>query len=139
SSEVLWPRIKHKAVELVDLSSAELIRKCICALDSQLRVTPLQYTVQVGVQSDGLTDNQLRSGDGFTVTSTTTEHGASIHSLVKYDPVGKVAENTQQTRDTAATILGRIDPEALEHVSKNPEPSISEASRITAAPKADMA
>lgn len=134
----LWARINHKAVYRVEFDSAELIRKCIGALDSQLRVTPLQYTVQVGVQSDGLTDNQLRSGDGFTVTSTTTEHGASIHSLVKYDLVGKVAENTQLTRDTAATILGRIEPVVFEQFTKNPEHFISEASRIIAEQKAAM-
>lgn len=134
----LWARINHKAVYRVEFDSAELIRKCIGALDSQLRVTPLQYTVQVGVQSDGLTDNQLRSGDGFTVTSTTTEHGASIHSLVKYDLVGKVAENTQLTRDTAATILGQIEPVVFEQFTKNPEHFISEASRIIAEQKAAM-
>ncbi len=134
----LWARINQKAVYRVEFDSAELIRKCIGALDSQLRVTPLQYTVQVGVQSDGLTDNQLRSGDGFTVTSTTTEHGASIHSLVKYDLVGKVAENTQLTRDTAATILGRIEPVVFEQFTKNPEHFISEASRIIAEQKAAM-
>jgi type III restriction enzyme len=134
----LWARINHKAVYRVEFDSAELIRKCIGALDSQLRVTPLQYTVQVGVQSDGLTDNQLRSGDGFTVASTTTEHGASIHSLVKYDLVGKVAENTQLTRDTAATILGQIEPVIFEQFTKNPEHFISEASRIIAEQKAAM-
>ncbi len=134
----LWARINQKAVYRVEFDSAELIRKCIGALDSQLRVTPLQYTVQVGVQSDGLTDNQLRSGDGFTVTSTTTEHRASIHSLVKYDLVGKVAENTQLTRDTAATILGRIEPVVFEQFTKNPEHFISEASRIIAEQKAAM-
>lgn len=134
----LWARINHKAVYRVEFDSAELIRKCISALDSELRVTPLQYTVQVGMQSDGLTDNQLRSGDGFTVTSTTTERGASIHSLVKYDLVGKVAENTQLMRDTAATILGRIEPVVFEQFTKNPEHFISEASRIIAEQKAAM-
>ena len=134
----LWARINRKAVYRVEFDSAELIRKCVSALDSQLRVTPLQYTVSVGVQNDGLTDNQLRSGDGFTVTSTTTEHGDSIHSLVKYDLIGKVAENSQSTRDTAATILGQIEPVVFEQFTKNPEHFISEASRIITEQKAAM-
>ena len=134
----LWARINRKAVYRVEFDSAELIRKCVSALDSQLRVTPLQYTVRVGVQNAELTDNQLRSGDGFTVTNTTTEHGGSIHSLVKYDLVGKVAENAQLTRDTAATILGRIAPVVFEQFNKNPEHFISEASRIIAEQKAAM-
>jgi len=134
----LWARINHKAVYRVEFDSAELIRKCVSALDSQLRVTPLQYTVQVGVQNDGLTDGQLRSGDGFSVTNTTTERGDSIHSLVKYDLVGKVAENAQLTRDTTATILGQIAPAIFEQFTKNPEHFISEASRIIAEQKAAM-
>ena len=134
----LWARINRKAVYRVDFDSAELTRKCVSALDSLLRVTPLQYMVQVGVQADGLTDGQLRSGDGFTVTNTTTEHGQSIHSLVKYDLVGKVAEIAQLTRDTAASILGQITPAVFEQFAKNPEHFISEASRIVAEQKAAM-
>jgi type III restriction enzyme len=134
----LWARINRKAVYRVEFDSVELIRKCVSALDSQLRVTPLQYTVQVGVQNDGLTDGQLRSGDGFSVTNTKTERGDSIHSLVKYDLVGKVAENAQLTRDTAAIILGQIAPAVFEQFTKNPEHFISEASRIIAEQKAAM-
>lgn len=134
----LWARINRKAVYRVEFDSAELIRKCVSALDKELRVTPLQYTVQVGVQNDGLTDDQLRSGDGFRVQETTTEHGDSIHSLVKYDLVGKVAETAQLTRDTAATILGQITAAVFEQFKKNPEHFISEASRIIAEQKAAM-
>ena len=134
----LWARINRKAVYRVEFDSEELIRKCISALDSQLRVTPLQYTVQVGEQTDGLTDGQLRSGDGFAVTRTTTEHGASIHSLVKYDLVGKVAENAQLTRASAANILGQITPPVFEQFTKNPEHFIAEATRIIAEQKAAM-
>ncbi|MGE3906773.1 MAG: restriction endonuclease subunit R, partial [Reyranellaceae bacterium] len=134
----LWARINRKAVYRVEFESAELIRKCVSALDSQLRVTPLQYTVQVGLQNDGLTDGQLSSGDGFSVTKTTTEHGNSIHSLVKYDLVGKVAEHAQLTRETAANILGQITPAVFEQFTKNPEHFIAEASRIIAEQKAAM-
>jgi len=134
----LWKRINRKAVYRVEFDSTELICKCVSALDSQLRVTPLQYTVQVGVQNDGLTDDQLRGGDGFTVTSTTTQRGDSIHSLVKYDLVGKLAENSQLTRDTAATILGQIEAVVFGQFKSNPEHFISEASRIIAEQKAAM-
>ncbi|KFI23025.1 type III restriction-modification system endonuclease [Nitrosococcus oceani] len=134
----LWTRINRKAVYRVEFDSAELIRKCVSALDSQLRVTPLQYRVQVGVQSDGLTNNQLLSGDGFKVQETTTEYGDSIHSLVKYDLVGKVAENAQLTRNTAASILGKITPAVFEQFTKNPEHFIAESSHIIAEQKAAM-
>lgn len=134
----LWERINRKAVYRVEFDSAELIRKCASALDSQLRITPLQYTVQIGEQNEGLTDGQLRSGDGFKVTNTTTSQGGSIHSLVKYDLVGKLAENTQLTRNTAASILGQITPAIFEQFTKNPEHFIAEASRIVTEQKAAM-
>src|SRR5690625_4197853 len=71
--QALWQRINRKAVYRVDFDSDELVRKCIAALDKNLRVTPLQYTVQKGIQHDGLTDEQLKQGDGFKVEQTATE------------------------------------------------------------------
>jgi type III restriction enzyme len=50
----LWKRINQKAVYRVEFDSDELLCKCVSALDSQLRVTPLQYTVQTGIQGDEL-------------------------------------------------------------------------------------
>ncbi|MCR9196991.1 MAG: hypothetical protein NXH88_19820, partial [Hyphomonas sp.] len=100
--QALWARINRKAVYRVEFDSPELIRKCVNALDENLRVTPLQYTVHAGIQQDALTDEQLRRGDGFAVKETTTEYGDSIHSVVRYDLIGKVAENAQLTRATTA-------------------------------------
>jgi type III restriction enzyme len=134
----LWARINRKAVYRVEFESDELVRKCISALDSQLRVTPLQYTVQVGVQSDGITDDQLKAGDGFKVTSTSTKHGGSVHSLVKYDLVGKIAENAQLTRQSTASILSGVEASVFAQFQKNPEHFIAEASRIISEQKATM-
>jgi len=134
----LWSRINRKAVYRVEFDSSELIGKCISALNGDLRVTPLQYTVQSGEQNAGLTDSQLRAGDGFTVTSTTTERGDSIHSRVKYDLVGKVAEKAQLTRETTASILKQIEPAVFAQFKQNPEHFISEASRILSEQKASM-
>ncbi|AXF19080.1 restriction endonuclease subunit R [Burkholderia pyrrocinia] len=134
----LWARINQKAIYRVEFDSKELIANCISALDSQLRVTPLQYMVQAGAQYGDLTDEQIRNGDGFEVRETTSTYGDSIHSLVKYDLVGKIAENAQITRTTAATILGQIEATAFGKFKQNPEHFISEASRIIAEQKAAM-
>jgi type III restriction enzyme len=134
----LWSRINRKAVYRVDFNSDELARKCVSALDSQLRVTPLQYTVQEGVQSDGITDDQLKAGDSFKLTSTSTEHGGSVHSLVKYDLVGKISETAQLTRQTTASILSDVQVSVFAQFQQNPEHFISEASRIIAEQKATM-
>jgi type III restriction enzyme len=134
----LWWRINQKAVYRVEFDSDELVRKCVSALDSQLRVTPLQYTVQTGIQGDGLTDEQLKAGDGFALTRSTTERGGSVHSLVKYDLLGKIAENTELTRKTAAEILTGIQASVFGQFKENPEHFIAEASRIIAEQKATM-
>jgi type III restriction enzyme len=134
----LWARINRKAVYRVEFDSAELIQKCVAALDKELRVTPLQYTVQAGIQKDGLSDETLRIGSGFEVQETKTEYGDSIHSLVKYDLVGKVAENAHLTRATTATILGKIQAVVFKQFAQNPEHFISEASRIITEQKAAM-
>jgi type III restriction enzyme len=134
----LWRRINQKAVYRVEFDSDELVRKCMSALDSQLRVTPLQYRVQTGIQGDGLTDEQLKAGDGFALTGSTTERGGSVHSLVKYDLLGKIAENTELTRKTAAEILAGIQASVFGQFKENPEHFIAEASRIVAEQKATM-
>ena len=85
-----------------------------------------------------MTDTQLKSGDGFTVTSKTTERGVSVHSRVRYDLVGKVAENTRLTRETIASILGQIQVAVFGQFKQNPEHFIAEASRIIAEQKATM-
>ena len=134
----LWRRINQKAVYRVEFDSEELVRKCVSALDGQLRVTPLQYTVQTGIQGDGLTDEQLKAGDGFALTRSTTERGGSVHSLVKYDLLGKIAENTELTRKTAAEILSGVQASVFGQFKENPEHFIAEASRIIAEQRATM-
>lgn len=43
----LWRRINHKAAYTVHFDSVELIKKCVAALNKELKVQPLQYTVVV--------------------------------------------------------------------------------------------
>ena len=137
--KALWSRINQKAVYRVEFDSSELIRNCIRVLDVDLRVTPLQYTIQGGVQADQITDTQLRSGDGFSLTGTKVEtHNASIHSMVTYDLLGKIAENTQLTRKTIAEILSGVQPVVFKQFKQNPEHFIAEASRLINEQKATI-
>ena len=137
--KALWSRINQKAVYRVEFDSSELIRNCIRVLDVELRVTPLQYTIQGGVQADQITDTQLKNGDGFSLTGTKVEtHNASIHSMVTYDLLGKVAENTQLTRKTIAEILSGVQPVVFKQFKQNPEHFIAEASRLINEQKATI-
>jgi type III restriction enzyme len=136
--QALWQRINRKAVYRVEFDSDELVCKCIAALDKTLRVTPLQYTVQKGIQQDDLTDEQLRKGEGFKIEESKTERGNSIHSRVRYDLLGKIAGNAQLTRQTAAEILQGIQPAVFKQFQQNPEHFIAEASRLITEQKAAM-
>ncbi|MGX9901638.1 hypothetical protein ACW0JT_20370 [Arthrobacter sp. SA17] len=60
----LWDRINHKAVYQVEFDSAELISKCVPALDAHLNVTAMQYVVQSGEQNAALDADALATGGG---------------------------------------------------------------------------
>jgi type III restriction enzyme len=135
----LWKRINRRAVYRVEFDSAELIENCIKTLTKELRVSPLQYTIQSGIQGDQITDAQLQQGEGFRVEEATTEfHKASVHSAVKYDLLGKIAENVQLTRKTIAEILCGLESAVFKQFKQNPEHFISEASRLINEQKATM-
>ena len=137
--QVLWSRINKKAVYKVEFDSDELIRHCVQALDKELNVTPLQYTIQTGIQAGAITDGQLKSGQSFAIEETRTEyHTASVHSSVKYDLVGKLAENTHLTRKTIAAILSQVNRFKFELFKKNPEHFLAEASRLINEQKASV-
>lgn len=135
----LWGRINRRAVYRVEFDSEELVTNCVKTLNKELRVSPLQYTIQTGIQGDQITDTQLKQGDGFQLQATSTEtHKASIHSMVKYDLLGKIAENVHLTRSTVATIFRSLEAAIFAQFKQNPEHFISEASRLINEQKATI-
>ena len=135
----LWNRINRKAAYSVDFDSAELVTKAFTELDRSLRVTPLQYTIQTGEQAAQVTYDELKGGEAFVLKATETEKNVhSIHSAVKYDLIGKIAEGTQLTRRTAAEILKGISVAVFAQFRTNPESFIAEAVRLVNEQKATM-
>ena len=135
----LWNRINRKAAYSVDFDSAELVTKAVTELDSSLRVTPLQYTIHTGEQAAQVTYDGLKGGDAFVLKTTETEKNIhSIHSAVKYDLIGKIAEGTQLTRRTTANILKGISVAVFAQFRTNPESFIAEAVRLINEQKATM-
>ncbi|MCK5323509.1 MAG: hypothetical protein KAJ45_05160, partial [Desulfobulbaceae bacterium] len=129
--KALWEKINRKAAYTVHFDTAELIKKCVAALDKELRVTKLQYTVQRGEQSDSLTDEDLRKGQGFTLKENESDYLTnSVHSAVKYDLIGKLTEDTQLTRNTIAEILKGINVAVFSQYRQNPEDFMQKAARI---------
>lgn len=135
----LWNRINRKAAYSVDFDSAELVTKAVTELDRSLRVTPLQYTIQIGEQTAQVTYDGLKGGEAFVLKATETEKNVhSIHSAVKYDLIGKIAEGTQLTRRTTADILKGISVAVFTQFRTNPESFIAEAVRLINEQKATM-
>lgn len=127
----LWDRINRKAAYRVDFDSAQLVAKAIIELDRRLRVTPSQYTLQTGEQMERVTPDALAGGEAFVLRTTETQSNVQpIHSAVKYDLIGRIAEGTRLTRRTAADILKGIDVAVFAQFRTNPEGFISEAVRL---------
>ena len=135
----LWERINRKAAYTVHFDSEELVNKCVPVLDKELKVSPLQYTIQRGEQRDEATADQLKGGSAFELgESETLSHRASVHSGVKYDLIGKLAEQTDLTRRTVTRILTGINATTFAQYKSNPEGFIADASRLINEQKATV-
>ncbi len=138
--KALWNRINRKAAYSVCFDSAELVGKAVTEMNQHLRVTPIQYTIQRGAQTDNTTHDQLKSGEGFVIEATETEsnYQHSVRSAVKYDLIGNLAEGTQLTRRTVVDILKGLNATVFAQYKTNPEHFIAEARRLINEQKATM-
>ena len=140
--KALWQRINRKAAYSVHFDGNELVRKAVDKVnhkDEGLRVTPLQYVIQAGEQTEEITKDVLDSGKGFRVSENKTEnHRSSIHSAVEYDLIGKIAEGTQLTRRTVAEIIKGMNVAVFAQFKTNPESFIAEAVRLINEQKATV-
>ena len=135
----LWNRINQRAAYAVDFETDELIEKCIKTLNDDLRVTPLQYYIQRGEQKEEATYDELQTGDAFKVKeSSTGKLTTSIQSAVKYDLLGKIAEQTKLTRKTIAAILKDLNLAVFNQFKTNPEDFIAQASKLINEQKATV-
>ncbi len=138
----LWNRINRKAAYSVDFDSDELVQKAVKTLndkDAGLRVTPLQYTIQHGEQAAAVTYDGIKGGTAFELKDSETEDNrVSIHSAVRYDLIGKLAEGTQLTRRTVTDILKGLNAVVFAQFKTNPESFIAEAIRLINEQKATV-
>ena len=135
----LWNRINRKAAYTVHFETPELVKKCVTALDKELKVSPLQYTIQRGEQTENATAEALKQGDAFRLAATDTGSlKASVQSSVKYDLIGKIAEDTQLTRTTISGILQGMNVAVFGQFKVNPENFILKTSRIINEQKATV-
>ena len=99
----LWGRINRKAAYTVQFETPELVGKCVSAIEKELKVSPLQYTIQRGEQT-------------ATATTTRSSKGRRLHcrrrrparSRLPYSPPSSTISSA-----TGAPVLARSICEAL--------------------------
>jgi len=129
--QALWNKINRKAAYTVHFETDELVDKCVAALDAELRVKPMQYIIERGTQLENASFDDMKSGTAFKVAESSTEKYAhSVHSAVKYDLIGNLAELTQLTRSTIAGILKRVNVAVFSQYKTNPEDFIAKAGTL---------
>ena len=135
----LWNCINHKYAYTVDFDSNELIKNSIAAIDRDLNVTRLIYTVETGEQKSEIVKDDIDNGQSFKNAKT---HSDAINSFasenIEYDLLGKIREKTQLTRKTVAMILKGISPMKFGLFKVNPEEFIKKVSTIINEQKATM-
>ena len=137
--KALWNRINRKAAYTVEFETPELVAKCVKALEAELKVSPMQYTVVAGEQADTATYDGIRQGESFKVTESRADlHRASAHSAVKYDLIGRLAGETLLTRATVASVLQGITAAVFNQYRTNPEDFMQKAARLMNEQKATV-
>lgn len=137
--QTLWSHINHKYAYTASFDSEELIEKAIRAIDDELYVSQLQYTLSVSEQKDALSGKSVQEGDVFMASkSTTVNLNYTGGSQIKYDLIGKIARATVLTRKTVVRILKGIQPHKFAMYRDNPEEFISKVSRLIEEQKASM-
>lgn len=127
----LWNKINHKYSYTVSFDSEELIKNSIFAINHDLTVSQLMYTVTTGIQKDTMVAEEVKSGNSFKVEDSDQKVITRVHhSSIKYDLIGKIAQGATITRKTAATILKGINFSKMEMFHLNPEEFISKVIEI---------
>jgi type III restriction enzyme len=123
----LWECINKRCAYTVQFNSTVLIQKSITAINAELHVATLSYTLTRGEQT----------GTDFNIEkSETKQFGKTEGTLTKYDLIGKIAAGTTLTRKTVAAILGGIARDKIMLFIANPEEFISKITLIINSQKA---
>ena len=126
----LWKRINAKTYYLASFDSEEVIKRAITNLNSGLKITPAYVQIRTGVMETIDSKEKLGAGEAFTLTET---RAVTVRNPgkggIKYDLVGKLAEETDLTRREIVKILLGMNGELLEYFQYNPEEFIKKASQ----------
>ncbi|MGN8771559.1 type III restriction-modification system endonuclease [Paenibacillus barengoltzii] len=127
----LWNQMNRKSVYTVKFDSEELVKKCVWALDSHLKVPAIRYAIRHGEMNRIESQQQLKSGEAFQTREAKTELvEVKPDFRVKYDLVGKLMDETRLTRKTIVAILTGIKEATFLQFRKNPEEFMIRAAKL---------
>lgn len=133
----LWKLISPKSYYIVRFSSTELVANSIKSLNEKLKVSQVYLKITSGEMDKISSKRALKEGADFKKNEQKSkELDIYANSRVKYDLVGKVAENTGLTRRSVVDILQGIEPSVFAQFQYNPEEFIIRASELIEEQKA---
>ena len=135
----LWKRINHKYAYTVSFSDDELVKNAVEAIDKDLEVAKLSYTVTRGLQKEHATREELAAGEHFKREQTrSADLDVDVSNGVRYDLLGEIAQAATITRRCAAEILKGIRPDKFGLFRDNPEQFIARVGRLIVRAKGTM-
>ena len=129
--QALWNQINRQYAYKVTFDSQQLIDHAVKAIEKNLKVSALEYTMVSGEQKDDMDAEDVRAHQLFVREQTDTYQIKKVsHDAVPYDLIGKITEGTKVTRRTVATILTRIGKAHFDLYKLNPESFIAQVIRL---------
>jgi type III restriction enzyme len=128
----LWRRINAKSAYTVQFDTNELINNAVKAIDNELSVSQIRFAITQGEMNSIRSREALEKGEAFEQAKTnyTKTSVVQADNTVKFDLIGKIAEETGLTRRALVAILKGIAKEKFALFSQNPEEFIIKVSRI---------
>lgn len=124
--QTLWNYINNQYTYTVNFDSEELIKKAIKNINNNLHIPPLKYKITSGKQIDSIDIENIKDKNLFISEKTETVFlEENQFNSIKYDLIGKIAEETRLTRKTIAKILTGIQPKMFNKFKVNPEEFIT--------------
>ena len=123
----LWHRINKKSTYTVAFDDEELTEKAVEKINNKLAISEVIYqTTQARAEDLTVDGYQLKSGKD----DITQNRLATPEINVRYDLLGEIAQNTDLTRLTVASILSRIEPHKFDLFKRNPEAFILKVGKL---------
>lgn len=127
----LWEKINRQSAYVVDFDTNELIEKAVGALNGELRIPKIHFSIETGAMDGIKSKEALESGEAFVKTKGEAKRSdIAVSSAVRYDLVGKLVIETGLTRKDIVQILTGIESAVFEQFGHNPEEFIARAAAI---------